>query len=148
MKCGGGATLFLNPTHHFQISMGLGSGINNYVELMTLKLLLCFAIERNCKKLQVFGDSLVVINLIDKIQKCRNTSLDALFEEVSRLLANFESLSLKHVYRERNMDADPLSKARINMEWGTWKFTETKKTTANEFYHRPFMDPPQGQGSL
>ena len=123
LKCGGGATLFLNPTHHFQISMGLGSGSNNYAELMALKLLLCFAIEINCKKLQVFGDSLVVINWINKIQKCRNTSLDALFEEVSRLLTNFESISLKHVYREQNMDADKLSKAGINMKWGTWKFT-------------------------
>ena len=26
------------------------------------------------------------------------------------------------------MDADRLSKAWINMEWGTWKFTETKET--------------------
>ena len=46
------------------------------------------------------------------------------------------------------MDADRLSKAGINMEWGTWKFTETKETKANEFYHRPFMDLPPGQGSL
>ena len=41
---------------------GLGAGTSNYAELMTLKLLLCFAIEINCKKLQVFGDSMVVIN--------------------------------------------------------------------------------------
>ena len=66
LKCGGGATLFLNPNHHFQIPMGLGTRSNNYVELMTLKLLLCFAIERNCKMLQVFGDSMVVINWINK----------------------------------------------------------------------------------
>ena len=144
----GGATLFLNPTHHFQISMGLGSGTNNYIELMALKLLLCFAIERNCKKLQVFADSLIVINWIKKIKKCRNTSLAALFEEVSRLLTNFESLTLKHVYRERNMDADILSKAEINLAWGTWKFIETKEATTNEFYHRPFMDLPPGQGRL
>ena len=70
LTCGGGAILFLNPNHHFQISMGLGSGTNNYAELMTLKLLLCFAIERNFKKLQVFGDSMVVINWINKTQRC------------------------------------------------------------------------------
>ena len=140
----GGATLFLNPTHHFQISMGLGSGTNNYAELMALKLLLCFAIESNCKKLQVFGDSLVIINWINKIQKCRNTSLDALFEKVSRLLANFESLSLKHLYKEGNMEADRLSKAGINLEWGSWKITEIKEIEASEFYHGPFLNLPQG----
>ena len=49
--CRGGATLFMNPNHHFQMSMGLGSGTKNYAKLMTLKLLLCFTIERNCKKI-------------------------------------------------------------------------------------------------
>ena len=68
-----------------------------YPNIMALKLLLCFAIEINCKNLQVFGDSLVVINWMNKIQRCKTTSLVTLFEEVNRLLANFESLSLKHV---------------------------------------------------
>ena len=67
---------------------------------MVLKLLLCFAIERNYTKPQEFADSMVVINWINKIQKCRNTSLNALFVEVSRLVTNFQSLSLKHVYME------------------------------------------------
>ena len=43
----GGACLYLNQSHFFQISLGLGTGTNNYVELMTLKLLLYFSIERN-----------------------------------------------------------------------------------------------------
>ena len=104
--------------------------------------------KETVKKLQVFGDSLVVINWINKTQRCRNTSLDALFEEVSRLITNFQSLSLKHVYREWNMDGNKLSKEGIYMEWGTWKFTKTKETEANEFYHRPFMDLLPGQGSV
>ena len=62
LTCGGGACLYLNQNHYFQISLGLEDGTNNYIELMTLKLFLCFAIERNCRKLQVFGDSMVVIN--------------------------------------------------------------------------------------
>ena len=107
--------------------MGLGSGTNNYAELMVLKLLLCLAIERNCTNLQILGDSLVVINQINKTQRCRNTSLDALVEEVSRLLANFDSLSLKHVYMERNMEANRLSKAGISLAWGTWKIIEKRR---------------------
>ena len=68
------------------MSMGLGSGTNNYVELMTLKLLLCFAIERNCKKIQIFGDSMVFIKWINKTQRFRNSSLDTLYEEVNMTL--------------------------------------------------------------
>ena len=62
----GGACLYLNQSHFFQISLGLGTGTNNYAELMTLKLLLCFANERNYRELQVYGDSMVVINWINK----------------------------------------------------------------------------------
>ena len=57
-----GACLYLNQSHFFQISLGLGTGTNSYAELMTLKLLLCFSNERNCRHLQVYGDSMVVIN--------------------------------------------------------------------------------------
>ena len=130
LTCRGGATLFMNPNHHFQMSMRLGSGTNNYVELMTLKLLLCFAIERNCKKVQVFGDSMVVINWINKTQRCKNYSLDTLYEEVNRNLSNFESISFKHVYWERNMDTNKLSKAGLNLQWGSWKIMEIKDTEA------------------
>ena len=107
--------------------MGLGSGTNNYAKLMALKLLLCLAIERNCKNLQIFGDSVIVINWINKPQRCKNTSLDALVEEVRKLLANFDSLSLKHVYREQNMEANRLSKAGISLARGTWKIIEKRR---------------------
>jgi hypothetical protein len=45
--CGGGAVLFLSNTHLFRLKMGLGPGTNNFAELMSLKLLLLFALEKN-----------------------------------------------------------------------------------------------------
>ena len=86
---------------------------------------------------------MVVINWINKTWRCRDTSLDTLFEEVNRILANFESISFKHVYRERNMEANKLSKAGLNLQWGTWKIIEKKETEANEYYYRPFLVFPQ-----
>ena len=83
--CGGGATLFLNQNHHFKIQMGIGAGTNNYAELMALKLLLHFALEQGCKKLQIFGDSLIIINWVNKIQHCKNLALITLYEEVNKL---------------------------------------------------------------
>jgi hypothetical protein len=38
--------LYLSESHHFKIKLGLGQGSNNYVELMSLKLILHFANER------------------------------------------------------------------------------------------------------
>ena len=137
--CRGGATLYLNPNHYFQISMGLGSGTNNYARLMTLKLLLCFAIERNCKKIQVFDDSMVVINWINKIQRCKISTLDTLYEEINMILSFFESISFKHVYREWNTDLDQSSKDRLNLQWGHWKIMEIKDIEAKQYPHRPFL---------
>jgi ribonuclease HI len=44
--------------------MGLGPGTTNYVELMSLKLLLIFAKEKNVNSLHIFGDSLNVIKWV------------------------------------------------------------------------------------
>ena len=122
--------------------MGLGAGTNNYAELMTLKLLLCFAIERNCRQLQFFGDSMVVINWMNKTQKCRIDSLDALYEETTQSLSFFETISFTHVYRERNKEADKLSKKGLTLHWGEWKILETKDSKAMEYLHRPYINPP------
>ena len=71
----GGAVLFLVETDFFQIHLGLGWGTNNFAELLTLKLLLTFARERNCAHIQIFGDSMLVINWINKVQICHNVFL-------------------------------------------------------------------------
>ena len=82
---------------------------------------------------------MVVINWINKTQRCRNSSLDTLYEEVNKTLSNFELISFKHVYREQNMDADKLSKVELNLQWGYWKIMEIKDTKAKEYPHRPFL---------
>jgi hypothetical protein len=65
--CGGGVVLYLFESHYYNLTMGLGPGTNNYAELMALKLLLTFAGEKGINSLQIFGDSMVVINWIRKI---------------------------------------------------------------------------------
>jgi len=66
MHCGGGATMSLNGTHIFKIKVSLGYGTNNYLELYSLKLLILFALGKEVTYLQVFGDSLNVINWVNK----------------------------------------------------------------------------------
>ena len=85
IACGGGAVLHLSQQHFFHFQMGLGEGTNNFAELLSLKLLLQFALEKGCKHLQIFGDSLIIINWVNKVQQCRTLALITLFEEVNRL---------------------------------------------------------------
>ena len=62
ITCGGGGCLFISTTHSFHILAGMGRGSNNFAELMALKLVLLFVVEKDCHSLQVFGDSMIVID--------------------------------------------------------------------------------------
>jgi ribonuclease HI len=107
--------------------MGLGPGTNNYAELMSRKLLLLFAKEKNVNSLQIFGDSLNVINWVRKSQQCRNIHLLPILEEVQRLVGSFDTLTVHHVFRERNMVTDQPSKGGVQMGHGQWLITEDEE---------------------
>lgn len=66
--CGGGALLYLSETHFFELLCGLGEGSNNFAELMSLKILLIFAVEKGVDNILVLGDSMNVVNWIKGIQ--------------------------------------------------------------------------------
>ena len=59
--CGAGGMLYLSD-HFFSFKVGLGVGTNNFAELCALKLLLLLARRNSLDKIQIFGDSQLVIN--------------------------------------------------------------------------------------
>ena len=54
MICGAGGILYLSNEHSFTFSASLGIGTNNFVELLTLKLLITLALKQGVQTLQVF----------------------------------------------------------------------------------------------
>jgi hypothetical protein len=54
--------LFLSESHFFKLTMGLGNGTNNYVEIMSFKILLLFSKEKGVISFQIFWDSMLAIN--------------------------------------------------------------------------------------
>ena len=107
--CGGGGCLYFSNSHFFTLKVGLGTGSNNYSELMALKLLLLFVVDQGCIS-QVFGDSLVIINWAIGVHSCHVSRLLPMLEDVLRIKSLFDSISFSHIYRERNQLADGLSK--------------------------------------
>jgi ribonuclease HI len=107
--------------------MGLEKGTNNYVELVSLKLLLLFSKEKGLQQLQMFGDSMNVINWTRKHQTCHSVFLSPILEEIFRLLDTFDTVVISHVYRGRNLVADSLSKEGLHLLQGQWHITEKKK---------------------
>lgn len=59
---GFGAFLYLNLAHYIHVKYSHGRGSNNRTELVTLTTLLTTALEKGVKKMQVFGDSKLVID--------------------------------------------------------------------------------------
>ena len=138
--CGGGAVLYLTDSHYFVLSMGLREGTNNFSELMSLKLLLVFALEKGCTNLNFLGDSLNVINWINETQECRQLRLAHILSAITLLLQRFELFSCQHVYMENNKEADKASKEGLRLAAGSWTVKEIYDGRTLGFYHRPFIE--------
>jgi len=72
---GVGIVIHINPSHSLKAVVGLGSSTNNFAELLALKLVLCWLINRNIFTIQIFGDSLNVINWVIGKYRCQNYML-------------------------------------------------------------------------
>ena len=94
----------------------IGKKTNNQSEYSALILGLNEAISRNIKELQVYGDSLLVINQVAGKFKVNNVLLQELHQEVIKLTKNFDYIAFNHVYRDKNKRADQLSNMALDIE--------------------------------
>lgn len=90
---GGGSLLFLSVTHLFEQSVGLGEGSNKFAELLSLKLRLIFAAEKGCRNINIYGDSMNVINWKRGIHQCKNLRVSNLLTSIREIL---QVLTLSH----------------------------------------------------
>ena len=75
----------MTEDHSYRLKWGLGTRTNNKLELLALYMLLIFAHEKGLRRLQIFGDSMIVINWINNAQRCHNIQLTPILEEVTQL---------------------------------------------------------------
>jgi ribonuclease HI len=83
---------------------------NNEAEYEALLHGLRLAISLGIKRLLVYGDSLLVVQQVNKEWDCNKEMMDAYVQEVRKLESNFSGLEVHHVLREHNVGADILSK--------------------------------------
>ena len=140
-KAGAGICIFINPEHSLKASVGLGSGTNNFAELSALRLLLCWLHHKNINTIQIFGDSLNVINWINGKASCQNQILKTIVDEIISLKNFFNRFSLCHIYRDRNEEADQLSKAGLQQALGSWTVEENIQGQIHRLDLPPYMQP-------
>ena len=80
---------------------------------MASKLTLTLVVNYGVSKLQIFGDSLLVIKWVKKENMSRNFTLHNLMDENMSIVARFNGFSHHHIYKERKQFVDDLSKNGI-----------------------------------
>lgn len=87
---------------------------NNYAEYAGLILGLQQAKKMNIKYLKVQGDSLLVINQMKGIYKCKSANLIELQQIIKELEKSFDNIEYCHIYRNKNKRADELSNLAVD----------------------------------
>jgi ribonuclease HI len=85
---------------------------------MALKLVLMLAQENGVSQIQIYGDSLLVIQWMKGEFNLHNFTLQPLFHDILLLKSTFSHISFMHVYMDMNYEADKLSKDGVALENG------------------------------
>jgi len=122
--CGGGGTITLLDGRVFHYKVGLGAGTNNRAKLLSLWSLLWLARRLKCEDIQVFGDSLAIIDWINEKSNIRNTMLSHWDQRIIKIRDTFTRITIQHLFREYNDTTDSLSKEGLILEEGTLLYKE------------------------
>jgi ribonuclease HI len=114
LKLGGGGAgvLFINPggeqlKYVFQILFEVS---NNKAEYEALLHGLRLVVSLGIKRLLIYGDSLLLIQQVNKEWDINKDTMDANVTEIRKLEKKFLGLEIHHVIRDNNVGADVLSK--------------------------------------
>ena len=110
--------LYLSDNHKIQERFSLVHCANNKEKLATLHLVLNMAINKNISQLQVFGDSKIVVDWVNRKIQINAPHLQQLLNTIRRLLEFFTSFRIYNIYRELNMEFDGLSNLALLLDPG------------------------------
>jgi ribonuclease HI len=92
----------------------LGSQTNNIAEYQGVLLGLSHALAGGAREVVLRADSELAIRQLQGRYQVKNPGLKPLFAEVQAMLRQFEAVTLEHVRREQNKDADEMSNRAID----------------------------------
>lgn len=107
-SAGGFVVLSMDDNVLFESGKYLGITTNNQAEYHSLKGGLEAALQMGARKVDVYMDSLLVVNQMKGIFKVKNRDLWPIHEAIKLLVPKFERVTFTHVPRELNKLADAM----------------------------------------
>ena len=96
------------------ISREIGIATNNEAEYQALIDGLNYCIENSINEVDVFLDSKLVIEQVNKNYKVKAHNLKEYNSQVENMIKEFKYIEFKHVYREDNKRADQLANIALD----------------------------------
>lgn len=92
----------------------IGTATNNVAEYEALLHGLRYALSRGARRVFVFSDSELVVKQISGAYRVKHPSMIPLHREAQALMRRFERVTVTHVRREANKDADRLANRALD----------------------------------
>jgi ribonuclease HI len=116
-----GVVLFINHNNFINLRYALGGGSDNKVELIALWTSLETTKKKDIRKLQVMGDSKLVIDWAKGKISFQNINLANILRDMRLSFQSFDWLSFQHILRELNVKAYELSKEDLQLQRGAFE---------------------------
>ena len=109
-----GVSIQENDDEIYTISEAIGIASNNVAEYKSLIFALQYSLENNYLNLEIFLDSKLVVEQINGNFKVKSDNLKKLNSDALNLINKFDSILIKHIYREQNKRADQLANMALD----------------------------------
>ena len=109
-----GVSVLLDGEEIHTISKKIGIATNNEAEYQALIDGLNYCVDNSIKEIEVFLDSNLVVEQVNKNFKVKAANLKVLNLKVEELIKEFKFIEIKHVYREDNKRADQLANMALD----------------------------------
>ena len=111
----------------------LGKATNNIAEYIALLNALGQAKQLDAKNVEIFSDSELMVRQINGEYRVKNPNIREIYLECTELLDGFGSWEIKHIRRDKNVEADELANQAIDKcgdveQWPNKGAAKSKKT--------------------
>lgn len=114
INAGIGGVIKLKDQTLLSFSENVGIKTNNEAEYLALIKGIDLCLENNISNISIFADSELVVKQINGDYKVKNERMAALHKKTHELLSKFNSWGINHVLRDKNTEADDLSKQGLS----------------------------------